>query len=49
MGALSEEDKPVFKPRGQFNVDEGRDYTLDAPLKKDDEDDETPYDSKKKQ
>jgi hypothetical protein len=37
----SEDIKPKFKPKGQFNVSEGRDYTLDAPAKQDEED-ETP-------
>ena len=39
--AQSEDVKPKFKPKGQFNVSEGRDYTLDAPAKQDEED-ETP-------
>lgn len=44
----SEGDKPAFKPKNQFNVDEGRDYTLDAPVKQDDDDDDdAPKDTKK--
>jgi hypothetical protein len=45
--AQSEDLKPKFKPKGQFNVSEGRDYTLDAPVKQDEED-ETPQLTNKK-
>ena len=45
--AQSEDMKPKFKPKGQFNVSEGRDYTLDAPVKQDEED-ETPQLTNKK-
>lgn len=48
IGAQSEGDKPIFKPKGQFNVSEGRDYTLDAPVKIDDEMEETPLQTNKK-